>query len=66
MEGQILLYCNCGCTIVQEFYKEEDAKRAIKKLNKEDLNGYTLLVEMAKGKKQNSNICYACGRSGHL
>ena len=35
----------------QEFYKEDDAKKAVKKLNKEDINGYTLVVELAKGRK---------------
>lgn len=34
-------------------------------MNKEDLNGYTLIVEFAKKKKSNDGACYNCGKKGH-
>ncbi|CAK73048.1 unnamed protein product (macronuclear) [Paramecium tetraurelia] len=51
-----------------EFKDSEDAEKAVKKMNKEEVKGSVLQVEMARGNKpsKNNGLCYSCGRSGHL
>lgn len=52
----------------KEFKSPDDAEKAVKKLNREEFNGSTLQVEMAKGNKpsRNNGVCYSCGKKGHL
>lgn len=54
--------------LYQEFKDPEDAEKAVKKMNKEEVKGSVLQVEMARGNKpsKNNGLCYSCGRSGHL
>ncbi|CAD8061177.1 unnamed protein product [Paramecium primaurelia] len=51
-----------------EFKDPEDAEKAVKKMNKEEVKGSVLQVEMARGNKpsKNNGLCYSCGRSGHF
>ncbi|CAK75311.1 unnamed protein product (macronuclear) [Paramecium tetraurelia] len=51
-----------------EFKDPEDAEKAVKKMNKEEVKGSVLQVEMARGNKpsKNNGLCYSCGHSGHL
>ncbi|CAK86179.1 unnamed protein product (macronuclear) [Paramecium tetraurelia] len=51
-----------------EFKDPQDAEKAVKKMNKEEVKGSVLQVEMARGNKpsKNNGLCYSCGRSGHL
>ncbi|CAD8067175.1 unnamed protein product [Paramecium primaurelia] len=51
-----------------EFKDSEDAEKAVKKMNKEEVKGSVLQVEMARGNKpsKNNGLCYSCGRSGHF
>ncbi|CAD8133377.1 unnamed protein product [Paramecium octaurelia] len=51
-----------------EFKDPEDAEKAVKKMNKEEVKGSVLQVEMARGNKpsKNNGLCYSCGHSGHF
>lgn len=50
----------------QAYSDKDEAKKAVKKMNKEEINGYALIVEFAKHKKTNDSACYNCGKKGHL
>ncbi len=50
----------------QAYSEKDEAKKAVRKMNKEEVNGYTLLVEFARIKKRNEGECYTCGKVGHL
>jgi arginine/serine-rich splicing factor 7 len=58
--------CKADLFCFKAYSDKDEAKKAVRKMNKEDLNGYTLIVEFAKHKNINDRACYNCGKKGHL
>jgi hypothetical protein len=35
-------------------------------MNKENLNDYSIVAEIARSQKRGDGACYSCGKKGHL